>query len=533
MTVSINTIESDQNYLFAGQDINWMVEQWLETRGDHPCMVWEPKDGQTKTWSYQDFAKDIQRVAAGLLANNIKLGDKVLIHCDNCPEAVISWYACAKIGAIAVTTNTRCIGEEIAYFIEHSEAVIAITQPQHVKEISTEGQQLRQIWVTDDNSGEPASEDQQHNYPSWNTLLDHGDQIPERKADPMLPVSIQFTSGTTSRPKAVVHTHANALWGGRSCSQNHQMDSTDVYLVFLPFFHVNAQSWCIWSTLWVGGTFVLQPKFSASRFWELSLNYKCTRASMIPFCMKAIGPQPVPEHHYRTWTTGVILPEVEEWFKAKTFAAWGMTETIAHGTRSDLHQPSPRMSIGKPAPGYNIAIVNEETGELCPEGETGRLYIKGTRGIQLFLEYYNNPEANQKAFNEEGWFDTGDTVTLGENGQIFFADRDKDVLKVGGENVSALQIEQACMAVGGLDEVAVVAQEHDMLDEAPVLFAIKNPNVPLSDEELKDKIMEHCQGNLADFKVPHAIYFVEEFPRATLNKIAKNELRELANELKE
>ncbi len=530
----IDARKSAEMYTFAGQDVPTLVKHWANKTPDKEFIIWEPKEGNPKTWTYKDFWEDVNKVACGLIAKGVKKDDKLLIHSENCPEMVIAWYASSIIGSVAVTTNTRCVGDELTYFAEHSEAVGCITQPKFIKALSDNAKNIPWYIVMDDNSGEAATpEEQAHDHPSFSTLYEHGDTAPLRTPEPMLPVGIQYTSGTTSRPKAVVHTHANALWGGQCGSANLGMNSSDVYICFLPFFHVNAQSWTFWSTLWVGSTVLLLPKFSASRFWEQSLNHKVTRASMIPFCFKAIGAQPVPEHFYKSWSTGVLMPQIEQWFKVRTFATWGMTETVTHATRSDILQDSPMMNIGKPTPGYEFAIIDAETGEYCPPGVNGDLYVRGTRGIQLFYEYYKNPEAMKKSFTEDGWFQTGDMARLGEDGHMYFADRDKDVLKVGAENVSARQIEEfigALLGQGVLDEHAVVAQKHDMLDEVPVVFAIKSIWTQMSEQEIREKIMKACEEGLADFKCPRAVYFLPEFPRVTLEKVAKNKLRELADE---
>ena len=532
--VNINSAQSAAAYSFANKDIPWLLQLWSEQTPDKAFLIWQPKDeGNSRQWTYQQFWYDANRIACGLIDKGVSKGDKVLIHAENCPEMVLSWYACAIIGAVGVTTNTRCVGEELSYFASHSDAVGCITQPQFYPELKAHATTLNWFVITDNNAGEtPAANQLNHGEPVFDSLLDKGDTAPVREAEPMLPVGIQYTSGTTSRPKAVVHTHANALWAGRTNSQNQLNGPDDVYLTFLPLFHVNAQSWCTWNMLWVGGTVVLQPKFSASRFWELSLKYRCTIASMIPFCFKAIGAQEVPEHHYRIWCTGIIMPQLEDWFKVRTFACWGMTETVAHGTRSDLYHPSPNMNIGTPTPGYEFAIIDAETGEQCPPEVNGELCIRGTRGVQLFYEYYKNPEAMAKSFTDDGWFKTGDMVRLGEDGYFYFSDRDKDLLKVGAENVSARQVEEVIYELQGcFDEVAVVAQKHEMLDEVPVVFAIKSPYTEETEEQLREKIMSHCAQKLADFKRPRAVYFLEDFPRVTLEKTAKNKLRDLANEM--
>lgn len=548
--IQFDSQRSAELYTFAHQDIPSLVAHWAEKTPDKPFMIWEPKPGQNReeqqeengqaqpnsqnkaqTWTYQRFWEEVNWVANELIEKGLKKGDKLLIHCENCPEMVLAWYASAIIGSVAVTTNTRCVGDELRYFAEHSEAKLCITQPKFIHAMQTYATTVDAFFVTGTNSDEPVTAEQQHDCASFDSLMTQQAMAPARTPEPMLPVGIQYTSGTTSRPKAVVHTHANALWAGRSGSQNLLMNSDDVYLTFLPFFHVNAQSWCFWSSLWAGSTVVFQPKFSASRFWELSMQYKCTRASMLPFCFKAIGPQEVPQHHYKTWSTGIIIKGVEDWFKVRCFATWGMTETVTHATRSDVLQDSPDMNIGVPAPGYEFAIINEQTGEYCAPDENGDLYVRGTRGIQLFYEYFKNPEAMEKSFTQDGWFKTGDRARLGSDGHFYFADRDKDVIKVGGENVSARQVEECINQLQMcFDEVAVVAQKDDMLDEVPVAFVIKSPWTDKTEEELLEMIEAHTKENLADFKRPRAVYFMDDFPRATLEKVAKNKLREIADE---
>ena len=164
-----------------------------------------------------------------------------MIHAENCPEMVLAWYACAKIGAVGVTTNTRSVGGEIEYFARHTEAVGAITQPKFLEEVRKSATGLKWIVVTDDNSGEVA-EESKDGADAFSSLYGDAESLPARPAEPMLPAGIMFTSGTTSLPKAVVHTHANALWSGNMGSQSMGMNTDSVYLGFLPFFHVNCQS---------------------------------------------------------------------------------------------------------------------------------------------------------------------------------------------------------------------------------------------------------------------------------------------------
>jgi crotonobetaine/carnitine-CoA ligase len=203
-----------------------------------------------------------------------------------------------------------------------------------------------------------------------------------------------------------------------------------------------------------------------------------------------------------------------------------MTETVIHATRNDFHQHYPDGTMGRPTPGYEFLIVNQDTGKICEPDEIGELWVRGTRGIQLFLEYYDNEEANAKSFTDDGWFKTGDNVLISADGYFYYRDRDKDALKVGGENVSAREVEDTCRQVPGIADVAVVGQKHDFLDQVAVAFVVAAPGAP---GDLPEQIIAHCQGQLADFKVPRAVYLVDEFPTATLDKVAKNKLREMAD----
>ena len=161
----------------------------------------------------------------------------------------------------------------------------------------------------------------------------------------------------------------------------------------------------------------------------------------------------------------------------------------------------------------------------------GELWVRGTRGIQLFLEYFDNAEANETSFTADGWFRTGDNVRV-EAGNWYFSERDKDVLKVGAENVSAREVEDVCRAVPGVGDVAVVAQSHDMLDQVPVAFVVKAPGTDVDDGVLERTLIDACAAQLADFKVPRAVYVVESFPTSMLDKVAKNKLREMADAMR-
>ena len=516
-------------FQFNGQDIPWLIDHRAEHRGDHTFLIWEPKEGEAQRWTYAEFAEETRKVAAGLHSRGVQQGDMVLIHAENCPEAVVAWYACARVGAIAVTTNTRSVASEVNYFITHTGCVGAITQPKFATLVADAGPDLGWIVVTDDNSGVAATEEQlAHGRESFSALVGDPADAPQRPADPMLPAGVLFTSGTTSKPKAVVHTHANALWAAKVNPINIEFGAEDTYLASLPFFHVNTQSWAIWTVLGAGGTVVLQPKFSASKFWPVIEKYGVTHISLIPFVIKAAFEQGIPENHtVKVGVFGLIMPVLEQFMKMRVLAAYGMTELVTHCVHDDPHESYPDLAMGRVAPGYELMVVKED-GTLAEVGEMGEIWIRGIRGVSVFLEYFGTQEATDKFFTEDGWGRTGDIVQVLEGGNLVYRDRDKDALKVGGENVSAREVEDVCRTVPGIEDIAVVAKSHEMLDMVPVAFVIAADKAADQDA-FGEQIIAACKENLADFKVPRAVYFVDEFPTAELGKISKKDLRELAD----
>ena len=207
-------------------------------------------------------------------------------------------------------------------------------------------------------------------------------------------------------------------------------------------------------------------------------------------------------------------------FGVKTIGWWGMTETISHGFIGLTDRPNAPMSMGRAAPEYEIRVLDDRGAPAGP-GEVGDLAIRGVRGLSLFAEYLGNPAATAEAFDREGFLLTGDRVRSDESGFYFFADRAKDLLKVGGENVSAAEVERVILASPGVREVAVVGKPHPMLDEAPVAFIIP---VDRDDVGLVERVATACRERLADFKRPHELRIVNELPRATLEKVAKSQL---------
>jgi crotonobetaine/carnitine-CoA ligase len=518
----MSMLQNAEVHPFTGFDLPHLIDLQSRAHSDRPFLRWVPQDGETMM-TYAEFKHKVQRVAAAMKRRGVRKGDRILIHLENCPEGVIGWFACAWIGAVAVMTNARAARAELEYFVAHSGASAAITQPKLYSDVAAACCEFRWVAVTEtDNGDPPAAGTAPSAEQSFSVLLASDTLEPLRAPEPLLPVGIQYTSGTTSRPKGVMMTHANALWGGKIGSAHARLNSDDVFLVHLPLYHVIALSYGLLSTLWVGGTVVLMPRFSARRFWPISVAHRCTWSAMVPFCVRALAEQEVPEgHSYRAWGNAFWSAEFERRYRISILGWWGMTEIITHGIVGDPGMPGHAGAIGRPAPEYQLSIRRDD-GTPVESGETGHLMIRGQRGVSVFLEYLNDPAATAASFDETGYFKTGDLVTLHPDGFIQFADRAKDMLKVGGENVAASEVERVVMSVSGVREVAVVGKPHTMLGEVAVAFVVR---AKPTDSDLCEAILAACANQLAPFKVPRDIHFVEELPRGLTEKVSKVELR--------
>jgi carnitine-CoA ligase len=513
---------------FMGRDVSWLLRTRVELCADKPFLIFAAHERAHTQLSYSDFYRRVTAVATGLHQQGINPGDKVIIHLNNCLEYLIAWFACARIQAVAVMTNAYSAQGEMQYFAEHSGARAAITQPELYPVIKNSGVSFDWIaCLEQDPDGEHSAAFPKGALPFCELELT-GSEPPELVADPSAPCSIMYTSGTTSRPKGVVYTHANVLWGAQRNASHCELRPDDVSFTFLPLFHSNAFGYSMLSTLWIGATLVIQPKFSPKRFWEVACRYRCTWTSVGPFVGKSLKTLPYPKQHwFRFWGNikGNDSEALQEW-GIPSLGWWGMTETISHPILSDMHFPSAETAMGRPMPEYGVCIVDEQ-GHSVPLGETGLLKIKGIPGLSLFLEYLNDPEKTAASFDDEGWFITGDRVRLLTDGSIAFGERDNDMLKVGGENVASSEVECVIQDVPGVKEVAVVSMPHDFLSEVPVAYVVCEGDK----SELVPAIEAVCETNLAKFKRPRCIEFIDDLPRSSIGKLDKKALRAMAKSL--
>jgi crotonobetaine/carnitine-CoA ligase len=503
---------------FSGLNLDRLLGERARERPDHPFLIWAPFEGEARTWTYRQFATDAARLAGGLAARGIGPGDRVLVHFENCPEALLVRFALARLGAVCVATNAMAAGPEIAHYAESSRATAAITQASLAELVASHARHVR--WVA---AAEPEGMNPRYGTDSLAALFT--EPAPAHPALHSDTAAIMFTTGTTGKPKGVVWTHANVLWGSRYSAQVYGHRSDDVSLISLPLFHVVGLCWSFLPVLWAGGTAVLQPKFSASRFWPASIAHRATLASHVLFTSMALRSQTVPERHfYRQWTVGRSDRPSQSYNRVPTFVpSWGMTELVAPGICGDPHSPPVEGALGRPSLAHEVRIRDVEGKPVRP-GETGDLTIKGIRGLSMFQEYDGDAAATAAAFDGDGFFRTGDRVTLLDAGWIKFGDRSSDIIKVGGEGVSPSEIEGVVRGVHGVRDVAVVAAPDEAYGQVPVAFVEADAE---PGRDLEGDILAACRMSLAKFKVPRRVVILSELPRVGNAKIARAKLRQM------
>lgn len=500
----------------------WLAEL-AHTHGSRPMLVWAPFEGVSRTWTYSQFLSDVQKLAGGLVQRDIKRGDRVLVHMDNCPEALLVRFACAWIGAVCVATNTSATSDDLKHFTTSSRAVCAITQNSFVGLVESANEALRWIAVVDGSGLPHQASDRCFDF----SLLEAAPVAP-LPVDTGQAASIMFTTGTTAKPKGVVWSHENVLWAASLNARQQGMRPDDIHLIFLPLFHVVGLSWGVLSTMSAGGTIVLQPRFSRQRYWESAIRHQATVASHVNFTTSVLATEPVPEHKLRLWMNPKRDSALERYFGVPFLAGWGMTEVLCQVVVSPLGSTAETGSIGQQSAAYEIRL-EDENAKPVPLPGSGHLLVRGVRGVSLFQEYDGDVHATNAAFDDNGFFATGDRVRIDEDGSVFFQERLKDIIKVGGENVSAAEVEYVIAGIPGVKEVAVVAKPDKFYGELVVAFIVPQDDCSSQKPvELSSKVKEQCERQLSRFKCPTEVIVIEALPRIGVGKISKAALRQLA-----
>lgn len=485
----------------------------------------ESAAGPAQKMSFQEFDVRVDQACHYLAALGLRAGDVFNLHLPNCPAFLLLWFAAARLGAVMMPTNVLASVDEMAYLLEHSHSKIAFTTAEQLPLLQRCRERLaglQQIVLCDAGSASPAAE-------SFEAVLDDMPRTPWRcgAADTDL-AAIMYTSGTTSKPKGVMVTHANYLAAGRTVADAVELGSDDRQFVVLPLFHGNAQYYSTMSAVLRGASVALMDRFSASRYFDKCIEYGCTVASLFAAPMRMILAQP-PNPAHRDNRLRIVLfaqnlapGQLDEWhrrFHAPLAQLWGMTETMGPPLMNPLHGERRNWTVGKPSGEYEIRLL-DEAGASVADGEPGEIAVRGEPGRTIMAGYFDNPGATADTIRD-GWLYSGDNAVRDEQGFYRFVDRKKDMIKRSGENISAGEVENVVLQHPAVFECAVVGVPDALRDEAIVAVVVLRPGARATQADL----IEFCAAKLAAFRVPQRIVFEQSLPKTSVGKIQKHLLR--------
>ena len=510
-----------------------------------------------RRWTFEDFDRDVDRAARGLLAAGVVPGEKIALWFPNRPVWLHAFFGALKIGAVVLPLNVRLRTHDLAYALAASDSstlmladragpvdflAMALELVPELRERNPEATPsrrcplLRRVIVDGSLDSAAAS-----GVVSWEELLERGEEVPAARlealaaaVDPDAPALIMFTSGSTGDPKGVVHSH-RLVRNVTDQANRLGIGPRDRTLMYLPLFHVFGMYDGALMTPLVGNRMVLMERFDADEALRLVEVEGCTLIhGFDTHFTDLLDSVELARRDTTSLRGGILLTgmqssvPVARAVQAKlcpTVSAWGMTEVggcAALGFPVDDEERRCTDS-GAPLPGYEFRIVDPDTEAVLGPGKIGELQC---RSYMLLLEYYRNPEATAAAYSEDGWFRTGDRVLLHEDGSIRFLGRYKDSLKVGGENVDPFEVEAFLKAHPAVAQVQVVGAPDARLFEVPVAFVIPRPGEALDPEALQD----FCRGAIAGFKIPRRFFPASEFPMTASGKVQRFRLRAEAAE---
>jgi crotonobetaine/carnitine-CoA ligase len=503
------------------QTLGTLWRDQVEHVSNRLFLVYEGSNGETISATYAEFWERIRRTARVLSdALGVEQGDNVAVHLSNRPGYLDVWFALAAIGGVTVHSNTKNTVREVTYVLDTADVDTVVSESSYADEVreAMEEAGVSSLLLVDDNT---------EDYDSLDSLRERADaDLPAADVSREDPAQILFTSGTTSDPKGVVLTHGNLLAAAERQTKHLSLRSDDRNSTGLPLYHVNAQTSAL-SSLNASATLVLFDGFETGKFMSQLKRHRATITAIIGTQLRAMLAKDAvdDENDLRAITYAINVPdrmkeEFEERIDAPLLNLYGMTETMSVVSTAPLTGDKSWPSVGRPTYDREVYVV-DESGDPVETGETGEIAVDGERGLTLFQRYYDLPEKTEEAFTEEGWFLTGDYGRFDEDGYLYFVDRKKNIIETRGENVSEQEVEYVLEAHEGVGEAAVVGVPHEIYGEV-VKAHVKRSDPDLTEEALLD----HAEANLADFKVPAEMEFVDDFPRTTVGKIAKKELRD-------
>jgi carnitine-CoA ligase len=498
-----------------------LLDERVERDPDKTWLVVEDAAGEVVELTYAEFADRVDGLAAGLAERGVGQGDRVTLHLRNGVEIVECWFALATLGAVFVPSNVANTAPEIRHVVGRSGAVLVVAGAEFAEAVDkavVEGcPAVREVVLVGGGPERRRLDD-----------LRRPGIAPPRAGGADDVVEMIFTSGTTSRPKGVLLTHANALFGGEQTAAALHLDRTDRLLTALPIFHVNAQTCTVLAALTVGGTCVLLEEYRATRFWDQVRAHQATEISLVAMQARTLLAQPPRETDadhvvrrvfYALNITRAERDAFEERFGVELVNGYGLSEANVLVTVAPTFGPKHWPSIGLPLHERTVRLVDPE-GRDVPHGEVGEIVVQGIPGRTVMLGYHDDPAATAAALRD-GWLHTGDNAYADEDGYLYFFDRAKDMIKRSGENVSSSEVESVLLDHPDVAEAAVIGVPDPVRDEAVKAFVVAAPGRTLREEDL----LAHCRENLAPFKVPTIVELRAELPKTSIGKIEKKALR--------
>ena len=474
-----------------------------ERRGASPALICD--DGVIL--SYADLSDFAGRFAALLAARGVKAGDRVVVQVEKSCAAVALYLGCLQSGAIFVPLNTAYTDAEVAYFLEDSQPALFVHDPAR-----------RPLWPAS------AALGQEETSPFWaetKSVIPRVDVEPRALVDT---AAICYTSGTTGRSKGAMITHGNMASNAATLIDLWHFSDVDCLLHILPIFHVHGLFVALHCALLSGASILFERSFDAARV-----------RSILPSASVMMG---VPTHYSRLLSdkkfgredcanmrvflcgSAPLFAETHERFEARSgqviLERYGMTEA---GMITSNPYAGARVAgtVGYPLPGV-AARVRDTQGQLVAAGHVGTLEIKGPN---VFSGYWQMPDKTEECFTRDGWFVTGDLVTIDDGGRITIVGRAKDLIIAGGYNIYPKEIESVIDDMPGIEESAVVGIPHPDFGESVVAVVVAKPGVSVASSDVSAWVSER----LARFKHPRIIEIVPSLPRNAMGKVQKAELR--------
>lgn len=483
--------------------------------------------------SYAELFDRCDRWSAALQKLGVERGDRVALVAPNTLALLEAFYAVPQIGAVTVPINYRLSAQDFAYIINHSGAGVVCVHSDYLEAVDRIREDLPNVKHFVALQG---ARDGWVRYEATFAATPPDFKRPEIHENDL--VSLNYTSGTTARPKGVMITHRNAWLNSIGTLVHLHMTCAERYLWTLPMFHANGWTF-VWTVTAVGGTHVCLPKPEPRAVFETIARESITLLCAAPTVLISLAHAPnelrrLAARGVRVLTAGAppaaaTIERLEGELGWEIMQAYGLTEV------------SPFISICEPRPEHagldlparaeikarqgvelitsgELRVVDEEGAEVPADGRSaGEIVV---RGNVVMAGYYRDPEATAEAMRD-GWFHSGDAAVVHPDGYLEIRDRLKDVIISGGENISSVEVEGVLLRHAAVQEAAVVGLPHEKWGEAPQAFVVLKAGATATEAELRQFAREH----LAHFKTPHGFTFLEELPKTATGKIQKYVLR--------